>query len=417
VAEAGSSLWRSGDFLKFWAGQSVSLVGTQFTVLALPLAATLLLHASPLEMGVLNSLQFLPGLILGLWFGVLLDRSRRRPIMLAANLVSALAIGTVPAVWVLGRLTMAQMFVVVFLVGSSSMVLQIGEASYVPTLVGRDRLVDANSKLQASRTSATLIGPGLAGVAIQALGAPLAMAVDAVSYLAAVAGLRSIRKPEPQAVIPPGPGLTGQVRDGLRELWRQPLVRPIMLSLAVANCFSNLSAAVYFLLFAGQRAIPPGQLGLAFTLAGVSAIAGAQVMRLLVARVGSGRIMIGSLVLFGLGGLLQLTAAVSAAPLVLPFLLAGSSVRGFGLMAYNVVQQTVRQTAIPPAMLGRSQSGLLVAVWSAQALGALGGGLLGQRFGLVTAFAIGAGGALFALLPTLFSQLRVVRDISVRPAV
>jgi MFS family permease len=406
-----ASLWRHADFVKFWSGQSVSLLGSQFTLLALPLAGAITLHASPAQMGLLGAVQFAPALLLGLPAGVWLDRVRRRPVMVAAQLASAAVLATVPLAAAAHLLTLWQLYGVSFAAGATSVLYTVGGTSYLPTLVGSDHLVEANSRFQTSRTVAQMAGPGLAGWLVQAITAPLAVAVDAASFV--VGGLTTawVRTPEAAPAVEEQRHLLTEVGDGLAFLWAEPLVRATTLTLVTANLGSSVSGAAFVLLFVGHRGVTPAQLGLVFALASVSSLVGAQIARPILSRGGLGPVLVAATVLFWAGWLPQVAAAFSAQRAVLPLLVLGTVVTGLALMTYNISQVSIRQAVIPNHLRGRAQGSLLVLVSGGQVLGSLLGGAVGQLVGLRWAIVAGAALVWLCIPPTLLSPLRSLRDL------
>jgi MFS family permease len=398
------------EFVKFWLGQSVSLVGNQFTQLALPIAAAVTLHATPVEMGVLGAMRFAPGLILSLPAGVWLDRTRRKPVMVGAQAISAIALGTIPAAALLHVLTIAQLYVVAFAAGGAATAQGIALPSIVPALAGRDRLVQANTRIQSSLTVANLIGPGLAGAAVQAFTAPIAIAVDAASFLVGAITAAWTRVHE---VLPPPSGrrtLTEAI-DGQLWMWRQPLVRAITLTIVINNCGSNVIYAVYVLYFVVQVGITPAQIGLVFAVSGASALLGAQLGRPLVARGWLGPVMTvgAALVVVGQSG--ALIAAYAPRTAALPILVGFAALLGSSLMLYNVNQQSIRQALTPDHMLGRVNSGIFVLFALAAGVGSLVGGAVGQAAGLRAAIAVGVALNLISALPSILSPLRRLRTV------
>src|SRR5689334_4573513 len=190
-------LWRHADFMKLWSGETISLFGSQVTALALPLTAVLVLKASPAEMGILGAVEFAPFLLLSLFAGVWVDRLRRRPIMILADLGRALLVFSIPAMFWLGQLRMEYLYLVGLLTGVLTVFFDVAYQSYLPSLVEREQLVEGNSKLEVSRSVAQIAGPGLAGALVQTISAPVAMLVDGLSFLASTFFLGLIRKPEP----------------------------------------------------------------------------------------------------------------------------------------------------------------------------------------------------------------------------
>lgn len=352
------SLLRDPEFLKFWGGQSVSMLGSQFTLLALPIAAAVTLRASPAEMGVLAALQFAPGLLFGMVAGVWLDRTPRRPVMVATQLASATVLATVPVAAVIHVLSIQQLYVVAFLVGSAAAFFGVAQVSFMPTLVGRDRLVEANARYQTSRTVASLIGPGLAGAAVQLLTAPVAIVIDASSFLVGAATAFWLRASEPQVQRARRRHLVREASAGFALLRRQPLLRGITGTLLIANTGGGMSAAVFVLLFVGQIGIPPAQLGLVFVASSLSSLLGSLLIQPLQRRAGLGPAMVLATLLLAAGILVRADAAFALRPLILPLLVAGALISGLGLMTYNVAQQAIQQAVIPDRLLGRTTAGV-----------------------------------------------------------
>jgi MFS family permease len=387
----------------WWLGQSVSLFGSAFTLLAMPIAAAVHLHASPAQMGFLFAIQYIPPLLLGLPAGVWLDRTRRRPVLVWAQVASAISLGTVPVAAVAGVLRIEHLYVVGALAGSAQALTLVAQNSFLPTLVGRDRLVEANSKLQYSRTLASLVGPALAGLAIQLLSAPIAIAFDAASFVVGAVTAAWLRVTEPAPSVSSRHPVA-EAREGLAWLWRQPMVRAITLTILLANFAGNVSGTVFVLLFVTHVGLTPVHLGIAFATASLTSLVGARLAQPLVRRGLLGPLMVGGSILFVAGQVLNIPAALGPRALAFPLLVAGGAIAGLGLMVYNINQQAIRQAITPDRLMGRVQSGVYVLVALAQVIGALLGGALGQVLGLESTFVIGA-------LPTLLSPLRSLREV------
>lgn len=405
---AGGGLSR--QFIRFWLGQSVSMLGNQFTLLALPIAAAVTLHASALEMGVLAALRFAPALVVGFPAGVWADRARRRPLLVGSQFVSAAALATIPVAAILHVLTLGQLYVVAFVSGGAATFQGILLPAYVPTIAGRDKLVEANTRIQASLTASQLVGPGLAGYAVQVLTAPIAIAFDAASFVvgAVTAWWARVEEPAPT----PGQGRTlSDVGDGLAWLWRQPLLRAVTLTILLNSGGSSITAAVYVLFFVTSVGITPAQLGIVFAVAGLSSLAGARLTRPLVRRGWLGSVMAVGAACVVLGQAGALVAAYAPRTLAFPILIATSALLGCALMVYNVNQQSIRQAVTPDRMLGRVQGALVVITAGAAAAGALAGGVIGQVYGLRAAIAVGVFICLVSALPSIFSPLRGLRQV------
>jgi MFS family permease len=411
MSDSPPGLLRDREFLKFWSGQSISLLGSQFTLLALPIAAAVTLHATPAEMGVLTAVQFAPGLLLGPVAGVWLDRAPRRPVMVGTQVVSAAVLATVPLAAAAHALSIRQLYAVAFLAGAAAALLGVAQASFVPTLVGRGRLVEANARYQTSRTVASLIGPGLAGAAVQLLSAPVAIAVDASSFLVGAGTAAWIRVTEPAVATAPRRHVAREAIEGLAIVWRQPLVRAITGTLVIANAGGGMSAAVFVLLFVRQIGIAPAQLGLVFAVSGLSSLLGSVLIRPLQTRAGLGPVMVLAVVLVAAGRLLTTGAAFTQQPQALRLLIAGALVSGFGLMTYNVPQQAIQQAVVPDRLLARATGGVALFIYAGSAAASLAGGALGQLVGLRWTLVVATAITVLCTLPTALTPLRDVRDL------
>src|SRR5206468_4513561 len=218
-------LWRNDAFLTAWAGQSVSAVGSQVSALAVPLTAVVVLGAGPVEMGLLGAAQFAPALLLGLIAGVWVDRLPRRPILIAADLGRTALVAAVPSLALLGVLRVEHLLGIAFLIGSLSVLFDLAAQAYLPALVGREHIVEANSKFEQSASLAGVAGPSLAGLLVQAVGAPFAMALDAASFAASALCLARIRAPEaPPARAARPSRIWGEIGEGVRAVAADPIL-------------------------------------------------------------------------------------------------------------------------------------------------------------------------------------------------
>ncbi|MDP9265693.1 MAG: MFS transporter, partial [Chloroflexota bacterium] len=221
-----TGLWRERDFMKLWTGQAVSELGSVVTRTALPIAAVLLLGATPLQMALLLTSASAAVLLFGLAAGAWIDRLRRRPIMIAADAVRAVALASVPAAAFAGVLRIEQLYAVVFVEAALGAAFDAAYRSYLPSLVGRARLVDGNSKLEMASAVAEIGGPGLAGGLVQVITAPLALLVDAFSFVVSAVSLALIRTPEPRVTPAAGRSSIGrEIAGGLRFVWRERTLR------------------------------------------------------------------------------------------------------------------------------------------------------------------------------------------------
>jgi hypothetical protein len=270
------SLMRNRDFVKLWAGETVSLIGTQITQFTLPLVAILTLGATVFEVGVLNATRYAPVVILSLLAGVWLDTRRRRPILIACSLGCAVLIALVPVSYAAGLLSMTLLYVVSALVGSLTVVFDVGVLSYVPGLVAPRHLADSNGKIQSSTALAGIAGPGVAGLLVGILTAPVTLAVDAFSYLCSALGLATIRKTEPAPEVPEQrPSVRASIAEGLRAVYGSAMLRSLLTQSGTFNFFQNALITVFVVYAVRDLGLTPAQLGIVIGAISVGGLTGA----------------------------------------------------------------------------------------------------------------------------------------------
>jgi MFS family permease len=401
---------RWGDFGRLWAALSVSLMGTEITALALPLLAALTLGASALEMGILAAAGQVPFLLFSLPAGAWVDRLPRRPVLIATDVASSLLLVSVPLAVPFGGPNFPHLVVVAFGVGTMAVVSEVAHYAYVPSLVGRERLTESNSRLQVSYSAAAAAGPGLAGALVQLLSAPVAVLADAVSFLISAALLRSIRRPEPPPVRPDaGLPMRRSIADGMRKLLGHPLLRAIIVASVPITFFTSGFLALYVLYATRDLGLAPATIGLIFAAGGVGAISGAMLARRAADRFGVGPAIIGGWVLAAAGALLVPLAA-GPTVVVVVILALSKAFEGVTDTVANIHQWSLRQVVTPDRLAGRVTAGHRFAVYGAGAAGALVGGALGTALGLRPALFVCAVGALLSPLLAVFSPLRQLRE-------
>jgi MFS family permease len=386
------------DFLLFWGGESVSLVGDQVSHLAIPLAAVIGLGATEQQMGLLGAAANLPFLVFGLLAGVWVDRVRRRRLLIGIDLAYAALIGSIPVAAALGKLSLAQLFVVAFGAGALGVIGTAGYQAFIPVLVGRRRIVDANSRLELSNSAATVIGPGLAGVLVQVLSAPIAVAVDALSFLVSAAALLAIRQRESPPPRVEGVTVVGQVREGLAVVLGDARLRLIMACGATHNFFLNGWQAALLVLYMVRLGLTPAAIGLVFAAAGPGVLIGALLAGRLPRYLGLGPTIAHMQVLTGLSALLIAAASLASPSVVIVPLIAGEFVWGMARPIFNVNQLSLRQTITPDRLLGRMNASIRFLMWVSAPVGALFGGVIASTFGLPEAMTIAAVGGLAAAI-------------------
>lgn len=409
------SLWRHGDFRRLWLATTISQIGSQLTFLALPLVAVLLLDASPFEMGLLTAVGGVPALVAGLHAGAIVDRRRRRPVLVGADLGRAVALATVPLAWALGVLSMPLLYAVAALVGLLTLCFDVAYGAFLPSLVARDRLVDGNAKLELGRTSAEIAGPGLTGVLVQLLTAPVVLLLDALSYLvsaALIGGIRSReRRPGPRS---PTSGLVAEIHDGLRVVLGDPRLRALLWGHGMIGFFNAVLEAVFVLYLARSLDIGPALLGAIFALGGVGFLVGSLVPGVVSRLIGVGPAIAAGVAVLALSDLLVPLA--SGPPWVLvPLLVAAQFTFGLGLTVFKVNQTSVRQALVAAPLLGRAVATAGVVAAALVPLGALLGGVLGEVLGVRETLVIASVGELAAACWLGASPLRTLRELPVSP--
>ena len=403
-------LWRRGDFLKLWAAQSVSDFGARITREGLPLAAVLTIHAAPAQLGFLAALTLAPGLIVGLTAGGLVDRSRRRSLLIATDLVRALVLASVPLAAFLHWLSMGQLYVAAFIVGAASVLFDIADHAYLPGLIERDLLVEANAKLSVTESVAEMGGPALAGILVQALTAPVAIAVNAVTYLVSALFLAGIGTPEPRLPPRARASLATDLAVGFAAVMREPLVRPLFISSVVQALFGAFFSALYVVFAIRTLGFSPALLGVTIAMGGVGALGGALLFPALTRRVGYGPAIIVSAVVSAASAFLIPFAGgpkILAIAMMVAAQLLGDS---FGV-AMLIGIKSLQQSVFPSHLLGRVGAAMRAADGAAGIVGAVAGGLLAEPFGTRPMLFVAGAGILVGLIWTLASPIRRLREL------
>lgn len=381
--DPAAQLRRNTDFNRLWFGEGVSVVGSQVTALALPMTAVLTLDASAEQVGVLRFLQMIPFLLFALPFGVLVDRSRRRPILLWTNLVRLVLIGSIPLAAVLGGLNIWLLFAVTFAVGVATVLFDVCYMSYVPVLVSDQRqLVVANGRLGATTSAAEATGPSLGGALVGLLTAPVTLALDAASYLVSVIALSRIRAREP---VPTSSGprrrLMTELVEGVSFVFRNRYLRAIALVGAACNFITAAILSLFMIYAVRNQGLEPALLGLILSTGAAGGIVGALLTGRLVRRFRLGWVYVGSLSLAFLGSALIPAVEGGKSTVVVLFIVAFFIIY-VGIAAGNVLVLTLRQTITPRALLGRMNAAMRTLMIGFGAVGAPVGGVLGGMFGV-----------------------------------
>ncbi len=407
-----TSLLFHRDFRLLWAGDAISQVGTMVTMLALPLLAVRTLHASPLQVGLLTTFETLAFLVIGLPAGAWVDRLRRRNVLVVGDLGRAVMLASLPVAAHYQVLTMAQLYLVALVNGVFTVFFDVAYQSYLPSLVGRDHLVEGNAKLQGTQSVAQVAGPSLGGFLVQLLTAPYALLVDSVSYLWSAVCVTAIRHREPRPQRTADTNLVREIREGLGFVLGHPLLRAIAACTGVFNLFGGAVSAMLIIVLARDLDLPAGVIGLLFSASAVGGLLGALVARRIAEWVGQGQAI-------------WLSAALTAPfGLVMPFLQRDWTLGLFvlaqlvlygGAVVYNITQVSFRQGLCPDRLLGRMNATMRFLVWGTLPLGGLLGGALGSLVGVRPTLFVGVAGTCLAFLPIYLSPLRTMRELPSLP--
>ncbi len=401
------SLFRHSDFLKFWTADSVSFFGGQFSGFAIPWIAVTILEATPEQMGILGALALLGFPLFGLFVGVWVDRTLKGRTMIVSNLVRAFALATIPVAALLGGLNLNLLYAVSFCVGTSQVFFDVAYQAYIPSLVETTQLVEANGKLETSRSTAQVAGPGIAGLLVQVFSAPLVILGDVIGYLGSVVFLGTIRKKE---TIPErsGKSVWGEIREGLAVVLGNRSLWSIAGCTATSNLFSNAYGVLLYLLFINDLQMNAVEVGVILTVGGLGSVLAALTSSRISKRLGVGWAIISGALIFGAAAL---SFYVASRPFALLLLIPAQLAIGFGVVLYNVNQVSFRQALVPLQLQGRMNASMRFLVWGPIPAGAILGGLLGQFLGVRLAIGVAAVGSLLAFPWVFFSPVRGIREL------
>jgi len=414
-----SSLWRHADFLRLWAAQAISAYGSRITRTALPIVAIAMLDQTESVIGVLVTLQLAPGVVLALFAGGFIDRGNKRKILIAADLIRAAAVASLTVSWAIGMLAMAQVIVVGAIVGAASALFAITDNAYLPALIGKGQLSEGNAKIEATEAIAEITGPASAGVLIAALGAPLAVAIDAMTYVWSAFMLGRIQAREPDdAEVTPTASLSAAMRGsdlrvGMRAVFGHPIVRPIVISHMVWSLSGGFFMALYTPFCLRVLELDTATFGIVIAMGGVGALAGALLSR-------------GFVRVFGLGRTIVITSTLSLAcalfiPLadgpfavIITFLIAHQLLSDGFSVAFVIQAVTLRQTVLRKEILGRANAAIHVVTASLLPIGALIAGFLAELAG--TRSAVWVGVLIGLVAPVLLLPVWKVKEMPQGPS-
>ncbi len=401
-----AGLWSHRDFVNLWLGQTISNFGSGITGIALPLTAVLVLAATPVQMGILGAVNGVSVLAVGLFAGVLVDRVRRRPLMLVTDLGRACILGTIPLAALLGVLGLWQLYIVAAVTGMLTVLFTVAHSAYLPSLIPQESLVEANSKLAMSDALAEISGPAVAGPLVQLISAPFALVFDALSFLFSAFCVRRIHRPESLPLAAEQrKSVWADLVEGLRVVLNDPLLRALAGSAGTFSLFGNFIGTLYVLYVIRQIGAPSIFVGFLVAAGGVSALYGAFMAERVVRRFGLGRTVGIALFMYGATGLLIPLAGGSVA-LAVSLLFLSQLLGDASVSIYLIAAATLQQSIVPANLLGRANASMQFFSLGLAPLGALLAGILGGIIGLRLTILIGVLGVMLAGTWLLLSPVR-----------
>jgi MFS family permease len=397
-----SGLWAQRGFALLWTGQTVSRLGSEVTLVAMPLTAIAVLDASPTQMGMLMAAGYLPAALFGFVAGAWVDRVRRRPLLIVGQVTLGLTTLTVPVAGVAGVLSFDQLLVLQTINGALTVLTTSAGVAFLPRLVGATYLAEANARLATSSSIARVSGPAVAGLLVQVFSAPIAMLADALSFLFSASCVAFIRIAEPVVRRRRARSIFADIKEGLYLVLQHRLLRPMVLALGTYNLFAAMFTAVQTLFMVRELELSPAMIGAVYACGGIGGIVGGFVAERLMRRIGTGRsLVVGALLLAAMHLVVPI---VGGGAMFAAVVLASSSVLAqLGAAVVLVTQNTLMQQLVPVHVLGRVAATRQVVVLALVPIGFALGGAIGDQLGLRAALGIGAVGTLLVgvvLLPS-----------------
>ncbi len=408
-----SPLWRNNAFVRVWTAASISIFGSLITRIALPLVAILTLNAGPIEVALLRSMDLIAALLVGLVAGAWVDRLRRRPVLIWADLGRAALLGSIPLSFVLGTLALWQLLAVAGLAAVLTTFFDAADNAYLPTIVERGQLVEANSALAASGSVAEFAGFGISGILVQILTGPITIVINAVTYIVSAVLLMTVRhqEPPPPAHADREPVLD-EIRHGIRLVRHDPVLRAFAGAQMLMSMLWGIFGATWFLFALNELGVSPALVGVIAGVGGASSFIGAVVATRSTRRWGVGPVAIAAMLLAAVGN-----AFIPLAPAGLPIvavacLVAQQLIADSAITVYDVTETSVRQTLVNDRELGRVASTFQVASAGAQLIATSGAGRVAEVIGLRATSLLAPLGGLLAAAILYWSPVRSIRDLA-----
>jgi predicted MFS family arabinose efflux permease len=396
------------DFRRLWTADLLSQLGSRLAMSATPLLAVLTLNASTLQVSLLRTCETAAWLLLGLFAGAWVDRIRCLPVLIWSDLGRAVLFGSIPVAAWFGVLTLAQLYVVLTLSGLLTVLFDVAHSSYPPRLLSPDQLLPANAKLAANHSVAAVIGAGAGGFLVQWLTAAVTLGLNALSFLWSALWLRAIRTPEGRPPPAERPNLRREIGEGLRYVFRHPLLRPIALNTTSIFLFQSANGAVMIVFLVREVHLSPSTIGLLSMAGLLGALAASWFTERLSRRIGEARALLGSSIGIGVAFLLQ---AMTGPGWRLTWYVAATLLAAISIIVGAILQSSIRQRLCPPELQGRVSATISFVAWGAAPIGSLLGGVLATAFSLRTTLWISGTGALLGAGFLYFSPFRTLREL------
>jgi MFS family permease len=406
-----TGLWCHADFMRIWIGQTISVFGSLIGASALAFTAVLILHATPFQLGLLAAARLAPGFLTGLVAGAWVDRMRRRPILVGADVGRAVLLASIPLAAVLGLLRIEQLYAVTFLVSILTFLFDVSYQSYLPSLIGRAALLEGNSKLSASASVAEVSGLALSGWLVQLFTAPIAILADAISFIVSALSVWLIQAREPVPARAVRTNMRREIAEGMRAVLQHPVLRLLAASTASREFFGGIYGALVMLYMVRDLGFAPGVLGTIWAVGGISSLVGAVATGPATRHFGIGRVMMVGSLLCGFS--MFFIPLARGATLGAALLLVLQQISGDGpATACQINQVSLRQAIAPEKLLGRVNAGEEFLRLGSALAGSLLGGLLGEAVGVRSTLFLAATGT---LLSTLWLDRSPVRTLHAPP--
>ncbi|OPD56276.1 MFS transporter [Bacillus anthracis] len=405
---------RNNNFSKLWIGETVSMLGSQISTLAIPLTAVLFLNASAKEMGIMQMMATLPFFMFSLFIGVLVDNMKRKPLLILANIGSFLLLASIPLLYWSSLLTITILFMIQFLIACMTVLFELTYLSYLPTLVERENITECNSKLEGSRAVSQIAGPSIGGVLVQFFSAPFAIILDAFSYIISTIFLLLIDKKEEQSQKKEKVRVFFQIKEGLIILVKNPILCSLSISTALLNFFGSAFSSLYVIYTVKSLSLNASLLGIIIGIGSIGALLGASIATKLNKILGLGNTIIVSCLISGFGVMLVPLTSTNIM-ITVPILILSQLLIGLGGTMYFISQVSLRQATTPDHLMGRVNASNRFISRGFMPIGALLGGVLGGIIGVKLTLILVSIGALSPAVWTMFTPVRTIKDLSELP--